>query len=190
MDIFNLTKSKLRTSLLQLYFSHPEKEYYLRELERILKQPVAYVRRELLNLEKVGLFKSEFKGRQKYFKLNKDYPLYQEVKKIVSKTIGLEAQLKELLQDVKNIEVAFIFGSFAKNKEDSLSDIDLMILGQPSEDKLISKISKLESKLDREINYHIYSKKDWQKKKKKKDNFIRNILSGQKIFLIGQKDEL
>ncbi len=190
MDITNITKSKLRSKILQLYFSHPEKEYYLRELERRLNKPVAYIRRELLNLEKAGLFVSQFKGKQKYFRLNKKYPLYQEIKKIVFKTIGIKGCLKKILEDIENIKVAFIFGSYAKKREDFLSDIDLMLIGAPDENKLISPISKLESKIDREINYHIYSLSDLKKKNKQKNSFIENVLSGPKIFLIGNKNEL
>ena len=190
MDILNFSKSKLRKKILQLYFSHPEKEYYLRELERLLNKPVAYIRRELLNLEKSGLFVSEFKGKQRYFYLNKDYSLYEEIKKIVFKTIGVEGSLKDLLKNIKNIELAFIFGSFAKEEEDTYSDIDLMIIGNPNEDELVSAISKIEVKLNREVNYHIYTFSDINKKVQKGNTFINNVLSEPKIFLIGNKNEL
>jgi len=43
MDIFNITKSKTRKAILQLYFLHPEKKYYLRELEKILLKPVIFL---------------------------------------------------------------------------------------------------------------------------------------------------
>lgn len=190
MTLLNIKQSKLRSKLLQFYFSHPEKEYYLRQLERLLEQPVAYIRRELLNLEEEGIFLSQMKGRQKYFRLNKDYPLYEEIKKIVFKTIGVAGSLKTVLQKIGNIQIAFIFGSFASKKEDSKSDIDLMIIGNPKEDELISLILRLEKKLAREINYRIYTKKDLKEKAKQKDSFIESVLGGSKIFLIGSKDEL
>jgi len=190
MDIISITKSKLRSRILRLYFSHPEKEYYLRELERLFKKPVAYVRRELLNLERAGLFISQFKGKERYFRLNKKYPLYQEIKKIVFKTVGVEGSLKKILKNIKNIKVAFIFGSYAKGTEDYLSDIDLMLIGAPDEDKLISPIRKLEEGIDREIYYHIYSPSDLKKKINQKDSFIENVLIGPKIFLIGDKNDL
>lgn len=190
MDITNIAKSKLRSKLLRLYFSYPEKEYYLRELERLLSNPVANIRRELLSLEKAGLFESQLKGKQKYFYLNKKYPLYQEIKKIVFKTIGIEGSLKKILENIEKIKIAFIFGSYAQEKEDLLSDIDLMIIGTPDEDKLISVVSKLESEIDREINYHIYSISDLRKKIGQKNSFIKNVLLKPKIFLIGNKNEL
>jgi len=190
MDILNISKSKLRKKILLLYFSHPEKEYYLRELERLLNAPVAYVRRELLNLEKSGLFISRFRGKQRYFRLNKNYPLYEEIKKIVFKTIGIEGSLKKLLRSIKNIQIAFIFGSFAAKKEDAHSDVDLMIIGNPDEYKLISRINKIELQMDREINYHIYSPSDLKKRVRQGDSFIKNILSKPKIFLISDENEL
>lgn len=190
LPILSLTKSKLRAELLLFFFAHPEKEYYLRELERKLKKPVAYVSRELVNLEKMGLFVSEKKGKEKYFRLNFNYPLYDEIKKIISKTIGAEGSLKNLLKKFKKVRFSFIFGSYATKEEDALSDIDLMIIGDLNEDALLSETAKLEGKLSREINYHIYSMADWKKKIKEKNSFIDNVLNKPKIFLIGDESGL
>ena len=98
--------------------------------------------------------------------------------------------MKDILKNIKNIELAFIFGSFAKEEEDTYSDIDLMIIGNPNEDELVSAISKIEVKLNREVNYHIYTFSDINKKVQKGNTFINNVLSEPKIFLIGNKNEL
>lgn len=190
MDIFRITKSKTRRAILQFYFYNPEKKYYLRELERILNFPVQNIRRELLELEKSGIFKREKLGKQVYYFLNKNFPIFSELKKIISKTIGVEAQLKAALTKISNIKTAFIFGSYAKEKEDSLSDIDLMLIGSPDEDKLILKIIKIERQINREINYHVFSPADWKKKIKGKNSFLENILLQPKIFLIGSENGL
>jgi predicted nucleotidyltransferase len=185
-----LGKSKLRNALLKLYFFHPEKKYYIRQLERIMKKPAAYVRKELLNLQDQGLLMSEFQGKERFFQLNKNYPLYEEVKKVVAKTIGLEAMLQKKLQKISRIESAFVFGSYAKGKEDEKSDIDLMIVGSPDEDKLIEVILKLEKKVDREINYHIYKKEEFDKKSKNHSSFIASIMRNPKIFIIGHEKQM
>lgn len=182
-------RSKLRKDILALYFSHTERKYYLRELERILERPVGYIRREMIALENSGLFVSEEMGKQKYFYLNKNYPLFEETKKIVSKTFGIEHSIIDELKNIPSIQVAFIFGSFAKNEEDATSDIDLMIIGKLDEDALIDRIDRLETKLNREINYHLYSVSDFRHKLLKKDHFLARIVQTQKIFLIGSEDE-
>ena len=183
MDIFKLTKSKTREKLLQLFFSDPSKKYYLRELERILNISVGNIRRELLSLKKTGLFKCEKMGQQVYYFLNRDSALFEDFKNIVFKTIGVQGKLKKELEKIKGIKQAFIFGSFAKNKENTSSDVDLMIIGKVDEDLLISKISKLENLFKREINYHLIDTEEW-KEKSKKDSFIKNIINNPKIKII------
>jgi len=190
MDILKLTKSRTREKILKLFFSDIEKKYYLRELERILNLSVGNIRRELLSLEKSGLFKREKMGKQVYYFINKDSPIFEEFKKIVSKTIGVEALIKDALRKIKNIEIAFIYGSFAKGREDSLSDIDLMIIGKPDEDILISKISSTEDQLKREINYSIFSPQDLKRTLKEKEVFLEEIIANPKLFIIGNQNEL
>lgn len=190
IEVLKITKSKVRRELLQLYFTNPEKEYYLRELERTLGFPVGNIRRELLKLEKGGLFKKRLQGNLTYYFLNKKHPLFKELKSIVFKTVGVAGSLKEALEKIKNIEVALIYGSHAMGKEKVNSDIDLLIIGKIDEDRLIEVISKLEKRLQREISYTIYDRKDFNKKKKEKNSFILDVIKKPKIFLIGNRDAL
>lgn len=190
MDIIKIFNSKTRQAIFRLYFSNPGKPFYLRELERELDIPVSMLRKELIALEKESVFKSERKGNLLYYSLNKHYPLFDELKSIVFKTVGIKASLEKLLSAIKNINAAFIYGSYAKNAENAKSDIDLFIIGKPDEDILLNKINKLEKTLKREINYSIYSKTDFEKKKKAKDSFIDDLLKNKKIFLIGDENEL
>jgi len=190
MDILSIKKSKLREDLLTLYFTNPDNKYYLRELERILNYSVANIRRELIKLENTGLFLSENKGNQVYYYLNQSYPLFDELKSIIFKTSGVAHLLHDVLINFKGITHAFIYGSFAKGEERGDSDIDLMIIGKINEDTLIDELNKLEKKLQREINYTLYNKDEFEEKKEKGNSFILDILRDKKIILIGNKDEL
>lgn len=98
--------------------------------------------------------------------------------------------LKESLKKVKGIECAFIYGSFAKGEEKEASDIDLFIIGKVDEGKLIDEANKLEKKLQREINFTLYEKGDFEQKKKEANPFILEVIKERKIFLIGGKIEL
>lgn len=190
MDLFKLTKSKTREKIFQLFFSDIDKKYYLRELERILNLPVGNIRRELLSLKKAGLFDRQEIGKQVYYFLNKKSSVFEEFKKIVSKTIGVEGFLKNELAKIGGIKIAFLYGSFAKTREDSFSDIDLFIIGQINEDDLVKVITKAEKELSREINYVIFTDNDLKKKIKSRGAFLKDVIYGKKIFLIGFKDEL
>lgn len=190
MDIQNLVKSKLRKEIFRLYFSNPEKKYYLRELERLLGYPVAYIRRELMKLKDLGIFESEKVGNLLYYYLNKEYPLYKELKSIIFKTVGIQGALKEIIDTTKGIKFAFIYGSFTTGRETSDSDIDLIIIGNINEAEFSHKLRKLGDKLQREINYSYYSPKDWQNYIKMKDSFTANVLDEPKIMLKGTENEL
>ena len=100
MDMFRITKSKLREELLTLYFTNPNKKYYLRELERILNFSVGNIRRELIKLESTGLFLSESKGNLVYYYLNKSYPFFKELKSIIFKTSGAPKMLPKYLRKI------------------------------------------------------------------------------------------
>ena len=88
---------------------------------------VVNIRRELIRLEKAGLFLNENKGNQLYYYLNKSYPIYNELKNIIFKTSGVTKLLRDALSNFNNISHAFIYGSFAKGEERQDSDIDIMI---------------------------------------------------------------
>ena len=190
MDITRIFKSKARQALFRLYFTNPDKSYYLRELERILDIPVAMLRKELIALEKAGIFVSSRKGNLSYYALNKTYSLYKELKSIVSKTVGVEASLRDMLSSTRGVRLAFIYGSFAAQKEKGDSDIDLMIVGNPNTSSLHEKIVGLEQKLKREINPTFYSLKEYRAKKKAKGGFITDLLKNPKIILIDKENDL
>ncbi|MFA5075536.1 MAG: nucleotidyltransferase domain-containing protein [Candidatus Babeliales bacterium] len=190
MDISKIFKSKIRIALFRLYFTNPDAEYYLRELERMLSTPVSMIRKELLRLDAEEIFVSRKRGNLRLFSLNKAYPLFDELKSIVLKTVGAAGSLKQALSKVKGIEVAFIYGSFARGQERVNSDIDILIIGNIDEDALLHEINSLEKLLKREINYTIFSRQDFLQKKKKKDAFIKDLLERSKIFLVGGIDEL
>ncbi|HAI74412.1 MAG TPA: hypothetical protein DCS28_02030 [Candidatus Moranbacteria bacterium] len=170
-----LGKSKIRQSILKLLFSNQEKEFYLSEIARIINASRGNAQKELKKLEETGIIKSEKRNNLRYYFLNKQNPLFTEWEGMVKKTVGIENELKNIIQKISEIEYAFIFGSYAKNDFKSESDIDLFIIGNPSEDELIKQINKLEKEINREINYHIYSEKEF-KEKIKTNSFLKNII--------------
>ncbi len=190
LESLYITKSRIRQDLLTLFFTNPFKKYYLRELERMLGYSAGNIRRELLRFQKDGLFNTQKVGNLLYYFLNAKHPLFKELKSIVSKTIGVEGSLRKTLLSIKDIKIAFIYGSFAIKREKAASDIDLMIIGEPNTSLLNEKIAELEKRLKREINPTIYSLKEYKSKKKGKSGFILDLLKNPKIMLIGKVDDL
>ena len=182
--------TKNRAELLKLFFTNPDRAFYMQEIGRILDKKPGIFQRTLNNLVLEGILESEYRANARYFKVNKNYPLYKELKSIIFKTIGIKGSIKEILEEIKGVRFAFIYGSYAKAKENYISDIDLVIIGNPDEDELIKRLDKVEGKLQREINYKLYSLKAFKKEVAEKEPFILEILRDKKIMLIGDKNEL
>lgn len=171
--------------IIKFFLKEPGKEYYFREIAKNLNKEPSHYQKYLDNLVEDEILLDERRGNMRFFRLNKEHPLYEEIKSIVSKTIGLENELKELVDKLNNVECAFIFGSTAKGTENSNSDVDLMLIGDINQDALITAISSAEGKIAREINYHIYNNQEIVRKIKEKNGFISNIFLSPIIKLKG-----
>ena len=190
INLLDLTKSKLRRKILQYFFTNPEQESYLREIARKFQEDPSNLSKEMTRLEKEDIFVSSFKGKQKYYKLNKSHPLFNELKSIIFKTIGVKGRLENIVNEVKGIISAFIYGSYAKNTENSASDIDLFIIIDKKkfrENEFFPYIHQLEYQLSREINYTYYSMEEWREKVANNESFIINIIKEPKIILKGKE---
>ncbi len=177
-------RSKLRRQLLSYYFTNQSATHYLRELAGLLKVDPANLSRELGRLERQGVFVSDRRGLQKYFRLNRNYPLYEEVRRIVLKTVGAVGQLRNTLAQIPGVEEAYLYGSFGRNQEDAASDIDVLIVGQPGAEELEEAIRKLERQLHREINYTLLSPAEFRRQRATKDAFLEDIWRHKKISLV------
>ena len=182
--------SRNKALLLRLFYSNPDREYFMQEIGRILDKKPGVFQRTLYDMESEGILTSVYKANARYFRANKDYPLYEEYKSIIFKTIGITGSLKEILEKARRIDFAFLYGSFAKGKENYLSDIDLVIIGSPDEMEIIRDFEKLEKNLSREINYRLFTSTEFANGIRQKDAFLLRILNEQKIMLVGEKNEL
>ena len=174
-------------SLLVLFVSNPGQEYHLHEIGRILgKMPGAF-QKALNTLEKEGILKSQKRGNQRLVSLNKKYPLLKEISKIIQKTAGVEALLRGLVSQEQGIQAAYIFGSYAKNKMRTDSDIDLLLAGRPeTEDRILEGIEKIEKQIQREINLKFYTIQEYARKKKQRDPFLKEVMRDRHIVLKGK----
>lgn len=177
-------RSQARRRLLAYFFTNPSSRLHLRDLAERLEIDPANLSKELHRLETEGLFRSEISGRQKYFQLNPAYPLFREVRGIVTKTIGVAPLLSQSLRKVEGIEEAFLHGSFAKNQQDAANDIDVVIIGKPRNQELAEAMDKLERQFGRGINYTVLTRQELTAGRKRKDAFLENVWQNKRIGLL------
>jgi predicted nucleotidyltransferase len=177
-------RSKARQRLLTYYFTNPPVRHHLRDLAERLSIDPSNLSKELGRLEREGLFHSEVSGRQKYFQLNRGYPLFEEVRSIVAKTIGAVPLIAQSVKKVEGIVEAHLYGSFARNQQDASSDIDILVIGNPRAEVLAEAIRKLERQLGREINYTVFSRKEFEFRRNRKDAFLENVWHNKRVSLM------
>jgi len=185
-----LFSSRVRVEILSAFLMNPERELYLREVARLTGADYKSVSMELRNLEEIGLMSSRNEGNLKYFRLNKEFVIYEELKSIFMKTKGAVGILREAVSTKRDIDYAFIYGSFATGEERAGSDIDLIVIGRISLEGLLALLRGPEEILSREINVSLYDLQEIRKRVKDHDPFIMEVLGGSKIMLIGDENEL
>ena len=178
-------RSKARQKLLAYYFTNPTTRHHLRDLAERLSVDPSNLSKELSRLEREGLFRSEVNGRQKYFQLNREYPLFNEVRSIIAKTIGAVPLLAESLKKIEGVEEAYLYGSFARNQQDAASDVDVLVIGKPKSETLAETVQKLERQLGCEINYTVLTRKELESRRGRKDPFLENIWHNKRVLLVG-----
>ncbi len=182
--------SRIRAKLLGWFFMHLEESYFVRQLAAILDEDPTNLSREMARLENLGILKSVRQGNQKQFQVNRECSFFNELRGLVLKTAGAAGQIKEALHGLKGVNFAFIYGSYAKGEEEIHSDVDVIIIGDIDMDKLDGLVMDLDKKLGRTINYLVYSPEEFSAKRQAKDSFLKSVLSGPRIMLIGRDNDL
>jgi predicted nucleotidyltransferase len=186
-----LLGSKLRAKVLGWLFTHPDERYFVRQLTTLVGEDSTNVSRELARMEKIGVLVSTTEGKQKYYQANRQSPLFNELHGLIVKTTGVVDVLRSaLVPAMEQIKVAFAFGSIASGSERRRSDIDVMVVGRISFGGVVSLLSPAEETLGREVNVVVYPIAEFKQKVREDHYFVKTVLKGKKIFLIGDEGEL
>jgi len=182
---------KTRQAVLALLYGRADSSFYTKQILDSVKIGRGTVQRELKNLTDTGIIIREVQGRQVYYRANDKCPIFNELKSIVRKTFGVADVIRQSLATVADkIQVAFIFGSVAKRTENRFSDIDLLVVGNITFGEVVDLLSPAEGTLNRELNPVVYTLSEFNKRLSENHYFISDILSGDKIFVVGDENEL
>lgn len=183
--------SKTRRGLLALLYGRPDETFYINQLMQATGSGSGAVQRELKLMTEAGVLKRTQSGNLVYYQANSQCPIYDELKSVVRKTFGVADVIRQSLESAADkIQLAFIFGSVARSADDRKSDIDVMVVGRISFGDVVSLLSPAEEKLGRELNAVVYPIAEFKKKVKEDHYFVKTVLEGEKIFVIGDEGEL
>lgn len=185
-----LFSSTARVKVLALLLMNPDTSFYQRQISKLTEMPVRAVQREVERLQALGLFIRSEHGNQAHYQVNRDFFLFPELKAVFLKTLGVTALTQNALQGTAGIILAFIYGSYAADRETANSDIDVMVVGSLSSRALHVALQDAELLTQREINYALFNPDEFRARVKAGDGFLTNVMAGPKQFLIGDEDAL
>lgn len=188
--------SKTRVKLLQLFFSNPNRSFYVREITRKIDEQINSVRRELANLLSIGIISSDNNNNKLYYEVNQKYEHYHALSSIFGKgvtataIVGNDISEKENddtadLKKIGNVEAAILTGQFTR---DETSGIDLLVIGDVNQTKLNNYISQLELKEGKEIRFAVIAPKEFEYRQQVNDRFLSSIMKAKKQILIDKQN--
>lgn len=191
--------SKTRVNLLRLFLNNPSQPYYLRELARKLKSQLNSIRREVSNLEKLGIIKSvqlvepetensknksksKKPGSKKYFLTNVDFILYPELKALLLKAqLLLERNFVSKIEKMAKVKLFILTGVFVGIEG---LTTDMLLVGTVNRKRLAKIAKDFEKELGRSVNYMVMSLQEFKYRQDITDRFLYDILEGKKIIII------
>lgn len=165
--------SRTRVKVMTLFTTGVKRPYFVREIARIVGERLNAVRRELEILEKIGLLETYEDRRRKYYIVDEDFSLYQELASIMQKAgPGVEDVMFNHLSNVGNVDYAAVSGYFTGAQGAST---DLLVIGSIDEAKLQQFVARVEQQINREISYTPMTLNEYQYRLNFSDMFLRNF---------------
>jgi hypothetical protein len=196
--IEQLFGSKTRVKLLQLFYSNPNRSFYVREITRKIDEQINSVRRELANLLNVGIIVSDNTNNRLYYEVNQTYEYYDPLLTIFGNgpaTSTTKAKVKKTtasadtdkLKQLGNLHLVVYTGQFTR---DEASGIDILIVGDVNTNALQKYISELEKQENKEIRYAVMAPTEFNYRRQIKDRFITTVLDSKKQVLVDNTESL
>ena len=173
-----LFSSQTRVKLLSTFLLHPEEEYFIRELTRLLNEQINSIRRELENLRRIGLVKARHRNRKKYYRVDKDFILFSELRSIFAKEIQADSPIVSSLKKLPGIKLILLAGSFVGTE----SKVDLLVVGDLKKEMLEALLAQDPSM--RNVKYSIFSEGDFLYRLSLRDKFINEILNDPRHIVV------
>ena len=181
--------SKTRVKLLQLFYSNPNRSFYVREITRKIDEQINSVRRELSNLLNVGIISSENTNNRLYYEVNKSFQFYEPLSQIFASgsAVSSEDDVNEAtagLKSLGNIDLALYTGQFTR---DERSGVDFVVVGDINQTQLAKYVSDLEEKEGKAIRYTVMTKDEFIYRKQVNVRFLVTLLESKVQVIIDRE---
>ncbi len=186
--IEHLFGSKTRVKLLHVFFTNPNRSFYVREVTRKVDEQINSVRRELSNLLSIGVIRSDTSGNKVYYEVNQDHPFYESLHTIFTNlntnqepTISSEIDSASRFAAIGNVDYAVLSGVFTR---DATAPVDLLIVGNVNRTKLDNLIAELEAEEGQELRYTVLSREQYDYRRDLNDRFLSSVMDSKYTVVV------
>lgn len=184
--IEQLFGSKTRVKLLQLFYSNPNRPFYVREITRKIDEQINSVRRELANLLSIGIISSDDTGNRLYYEVNQKYEYFEPLEAIFGNGVAksITTNVSEAADDIKslgNVELAIYTGQFTR---DETAGVDFVIVGDVNPTQVAKYVTELEQQEGKELRYVVMTIDEYHYRGQIKDRFLSLVLASKMQVLI------
>lgn len=183
--------AKTRRVVLGLFFTHPDEWFHLRQVVRLSGAGMGAVQREVTRLAKAGILERQERGNQVAYRADPRCPIFADLKSLLVKTAGVADVLRPALLPLGDrVQLAFLYGSFARGEQHRSSDVDVLVVGTATFSDVVAALQEAQATLGREVNPSVYPPEEFSRKLADRHPFLTRVVDGDKVFLIGDEREL
>jgi predicted nucleotidyltransferase len=182
--------TKTQQRVLSLFFGQPERSFLKTELIEEADTGSGSVQRALARLVETGLVTVTVTRGRKQYQANRDVPIFDELRGIVTKSFAMAEPLRAALEPLAaQIHLALVYGSVASGEVRAGSDLDLLVVAEElTLEELFSSLMAVEKQVGRKIQPTLYTPSDYARRRKTGNPFLKKVLTGEHIVLIGEVD--
>jgi predicted nucleotidyltransferase len=180
-------RSELQARVLALLLLGADEELTAADVQERLGASRSGVHQELRRLLDAGVLERRSVGRTALYRPARESPVVGPLTELVQRTIGVESELRRRLSAVPGVEAAAIYGSWAAGTQiGPLSDVDVLVIGDPDADELERAARAVEQLSGREVNLTLYDRTEWEERLERGSGFASTVLDRPLVELHGQ----
>ena len=191
--IEQLFGSKTRVKLLQLFYSNPNRSFYVREITRKIDEQINSVRRELANLLNIGIISSDTNNNRLYYEVNQKYEFYKPLQQIFGAPSATDDSLtavsdttedKVPLKQLGHVELILFTGQFTR---DERSGVDILIVGDTNQTQVSKYIAGLEQSEGKELRYVTMTPEEYRYRLEVNDRFLAMVMESKLQTIVDKR---
>lgn len=179
--------SRTRVKIITLFTAGVKRPYYVREIARNVNERLNAVRRELEILRKIGMLSTHDSKRRKYYTVNPEFILIDELSSIMHKAgPGIEDTLFKNIERLGDLKYVCLSGYFTGVDK---APTDVLIVGDINEGRLDSFMNRIEQQIDRELIYTPMTSNEFKYRLNFNDIFLRSIFQNPHKALVNKLEQ-